>query len=480
MNQTYQINHSSDNLRSRVFILQKSELEKRLDPQFYKQEYKDNLEKIKRINHKHLGEIVKFSSETWNQKDFFENTFPYIEISEIDTVSGEIQNIVQVEKEKAASRAKMIVRENDIIISTTRPNRGAISLIKKEQDFSIASTGFSVIRNITNSEIDREYLFAILRQQIILKQFEQRSSGGNYPAITQEELSSITIALPEREVQKKIVQVFNGCFAQKQKNEAEVEKLLSSIDDYMLKELGIKLPQPPENTLKNRMFTVSLNELSGCRFDPHFHQEKFKQLDKNLQKGKFPISNLKKQSVLITSGATPLSKGDAYTEDKSIGVPFIRSGEIGNIDFDDCIYIKPDIHNKMLKSSQLKNGDLLIAIVGATIGEVGIYNYDREGNINQAIALVRLNDEVLPVFAKDFFKSSIGGFILDRAKRPVARANINLDEIGILPIPVPPLDKQKEIADYITTIRQQAQQLKDKTKEALKKASEEIEKILLG
>ena len=35
MNQTYQINHSSDNLSSRVFILQKSELEKRLDPFYY-------------------------------------------------------------------------------------------------------------------------------------------------------------------------------------------------------------------------------------------------------------------------------------------------------------------------------------------------------------------------------------------------------------------------------------------------------------
>jgi restriction endonuclease S subunit len=134
----------------------------------------------------------------------------------------------------------------------------------------------------------------------------------------------------------------------------------------------------------------------------------------------------------------------------------------------------------MLKSSHLKQGDLLIAIVGATIGEIGIYNHEREGNINQAIALVRLSDEVISSFAKEFFKSSIGKFILDRAKRPVARANINLDEIGALPIPVPSLDKQKEIADHISDIRNQAQTLKDKTKEALTKASEEIEEILLN
>ena len=42
------------------------------------------------------------------------------------------------------------------------------------------------------------------------------------------------------------------------------------------------------------------------------------------------------------------------------------------------------------------------------------------------------------------------------------------------------LDKQKEITKHITDIRKKAQQLKDDTKELLKKASEEIEEILLN
>ena len=58
--------------------------------------------------------------------------------------------------------------------------------------------------------------------------------------------------------------------------------------------------------------------------------------------------------------------------------------------------------------------------------------------------------------------------------------NLILGEYLNLPIPVPPLEKQKEIAKHITDIRKQAQQLKDKTKELLKKASEEIEELLLN
>lgn len=466
--------------KSRVFILQNSELEKRLDPQFYKQEYKDNLEKIKRINHKRLGEVVKFSSETWNQKDFFENSFPYIEISEIDTISGQIQNIVQVDKEKAASRAKMIVRENDIIISTTRPNRGAISLIRKEQDFSIASTGFSVIRNITNPEIDREYLFTILRQQIILKQFEQRSSGGNYPAITQEELCSVTIPLPEREIQKKIVKVFNDCFTQKQKNEAEAGKLLSSIDDYLLMELGIKLPEIPENTLKNRMFVANINAVSGNRFDPFFHQAYFFEIENAIKSSKFKTDILRNQLSFIESGSRP--KGGATRDDKgvlSIGGEHVNS--FCEVEVRTAKYIPLEFHQSIL-STETKLNDILFVKDGATTGKVGMINKsDYTGqNINEHVFLLRPISSINAFYLVNYLNSKVAQILIKKLIAGATVTGITKDALKSLPIPVPPLNKQKEIAVHITNIRQQVQQLKDKTASLLRKASEEIEEILLN
>lgn len=461
--------------KSRVFILQKSELEKRFDPQFYKQEYKDNLEKIKRINHKRLGKVVKFSTETWNQKDFFNSTFPYIEISEIDTISGEIQNIVQVEKEKAASRAKMVVRENDIIISTTRPSRGAISLIHKDHDFSIASTGFSVIRNITNPEIEREYLFTILRQQIILKQFEQRSSGGNYPAITQEELGSVTIPLPEREIQIKIVKVFNDCFTQKRKNDAEAQNLLSSIDDYLLNELGIKLPEPPENTLNNRMFTVSIEEISGNRYDPNYHQKYFQDVFSAFENGKYEYSQIRKHASFQAGYAFKSSDYLEYSNCLLITIKNIRQNQI---DIEDATYL-PDDFFKQYKEFQIKNNDLLIAMTGATVGKVGIYNHPNNSLLNQRNGIIK-PDNINSIYLMSLLNLSIFQKLILRNSNGGAQPNISETDIMRISIPVPLLDKQKEIAEHITGIRQQAQQLKDKTSELLKKASEEIEAILLN
>ena len=186
--------------------------------------------------------------------------------------------------------------------------------------------------------------------------------------------------------------------------------------------------------------------------------------------------------ILITSGVTPRAGGDAYTEDKEVGVPFVRSGNIsieGNLNFDDLLYLKPEIHDTLMRSSQLQKNDILIAIVGATIGQVGIYLYDGEANINQAIALVRLKDGYDVQFIKELIKSSIGQLSLNRLKRPVARANINLEEISTIKVVLPPLDKQQEIAQHIASIRQQAKILQEEGKRILEDAKLEVEQMIL-
>ncbi len=197
-------------------------------------------------------------------------------------------------------------------------------------------------------------------------------------------------------------------------------------------------------------FKVYANEIEG-RIDPFYYRPEFVQFYLQLEKTKFEIKSISEIAEKVTSGATPLSKGDAYTS-KEEGIPFIRSGDINedkNINFDEVLYIKDNIHNKLLKGSKLKKGDVLIAIVGATIGQVSIYNYDKEANINQAIALVRLKQGINPEYVKAFMISTLGQKQLDRIKRPVARANINLDEIRSIKIILPSLAIQNKIVSLM-------------------------------
>lgn len=125
------------------------------------------------------------------------------------------------------------------------------------------------------------------------------------------------------------------------------------------------------------------------------------------------------------------------------------------LSIDESSKIKPEIHNGIMKSSQLKKNDVLIAIVGATIGKVGFYDFDREANINQAIAGIRLkNSDILPKFIVSYLLSSIGQTYLDYLKRPVARANINLQEIAQIEIPVINKEKQKSLIMILDTALQ--------------------------
>ena len=109
----------------------------------------------------------------------------------------------------------------------------------------------------------------------------------------------------------------------------------------------------------------------------------------------------------------------------------------------------------MLKRSKLKENDILVAIVGATIGKVSMFLDEKEANINQALALVRLKDRnVNSLYCLHFLRGKFGQVQLDRLKRPVARANINLKEVGLIKIPVLP----KEIQDKIVKIMQDARE----------------------
>jgi restriction endonuclease S subunit len=131
--------------------------------------------------------------------------------------------------------------------------------------------------------------------------------------------------------------------------------------------------------------------------------------------------------------------------------------ETNEIDFSRLLHIKENVHNTLMANSKLQNGDILIAIVGATIGKVGVYQYSNEANINQAICAVRLKKSLNPYYVQAFLQTDIGQNIIARIKRPVARANINLEEVGSFPIPLLDSYKQLKIVDIMESGRKQKQ-----------------------
>lgn len=215
--------------------------------------------------------------------------------------------------------------------------------------------------------------------------------------------------------------------------------------------------QVPQHIDKDKIFIVRKSDIDR-RLDPHYNRPSYYMLWQKLMSIPAKLTTLKKESCCIFSGITPKSGGDAYTIDN--GIPFLRSGdfsETNEIKFSELLHIKENIHNKLMANSQLKNGDLLVAIVGATIGKIGVYKYENEANINQAICAVRLQGALDPYYVQAFLQTNIGQKIIERIKRPVARANINIEEVGNFPIPLLNSSLQKQIVEIIDNGRLQKQ-----------------------
>lgn len=126
----------------------------------------------------------------------------YVDIGNVDS-AGKIHEIATYRFEDAPSRARRIVRDGDVIISTVRTYLQAIAPIQAPPENLIVSTGFAVIRP-KQSELAANFCKYALREPVFLAEVEMRSIGVSYPAINASEIGDIRVHLPSLRQQNDI------------------------------------------------------------------------------------------------------------------------------------------------------------------------------------------------------------------------------------------------------------------------------------
>ena len=437
----------------------------RIDPMPFHPERLKILEKInaskKGIRLKNLVSNVKTITKSISEEDI------YIGLENIKSHIG--QYVPTSEKGSISSAA--VFKKGNILFPKLRPY---LNKVYRAEFDGLCSTEFYVFEA---KNIDADYLTIVLRSNFVLRQTKHLTTGNTLPRLQTVDVDNLLIPVPSENIQKEIVSLYLKAQEDRSDKIRESERILKSIDSLLSRDLGVNLSEKQIS----RAFKTSISSIIGTRLDTYFHQPFFEKEFEAIKKSPYSVLSLKNISECITSGITPTSGGKDYT-DYETGIAFIRSGDIdidGDIDFDNLLYITPEIHNTKMKSSKVKRNDIMIAIVGATIGQIGIYLSDREANINQAIALVRVKKGINPEYIKEVLSSSIGQLNLDRLKRPVARANINLEEIGSILIPVPELIQQNEIVKKVKEIRSKAKKLQNEGDELLQIAKQKIEQLIL-
>ena len=167
-------------------------------------------------------------------------------------------------------------------------------------------------------------------------------------------------------------------------------------------------------------------------------------------------------SILITKGASPKWQGINY---KRKGTLFITSENVreGYIDISKPKYLENKI-NEILPRSILRKEDILINIVGASIGRAAKYNYEYLANINQAVALVRTKN-INNMFLLTYLNSEQAIKMYNDMKKGGARENLSLKNISDLKIPKATLALQNQFSEIVKQIDKQKFEIEKSLKE---------------
>jgi type I restriction enzyme S subunit len=444
-------------------------LNNRLDVSFYKNRFSFTSKSFPVF---HLSELL-WVNPTVKYENLSDNDIiSFVPMEVVDEQNGKIaeQRTTTVSKTKGFTRFK----ENDLIWAKITPcmQNGKSAIARNlTNGYGCGSTEFYVLRPKTDNVLIK-YIHFILRDKRVLES-AKNSFGGSagQQRVSSGYLKSIQIPLPPKKIQQQIVDLYNHAVEEKQAKEQEAAALLAGIDDYLLKELGIALL---ENVGNERYFEVSILDLIGGRLDPIYYSFNFSQFYK-----KYPTVALKFFCFDFQSGFG-IGKEEQATEEN--GIIQIRPTNIdneGELKFDKNIYVSASLNKSFLEVD-----DVLFNNTNSQelVGKTSILKENRKLLFSNHITRIKVdrtkaNPDYLWITLNLYQRKNVFYSLCTNWNY---QSGIGIELLKSLKIPLPPIEKQNEIAEHIQSIRTKAKQLREDAANALEKAKIEIEKMIIG
>ena len=262
--------------------------------------------------------------------------------------------------------------------------------------------------NLKQDVVDLDYLRHFLKSRGL----DDVITGSAQPQITRTNLSRVMVPLPPLKEQKRIADILDKA--------DEIKKSSIKIQDskmLMIQSVFVEMFGDPIANRRN-WDTITINELT----------------------------------TRTTKGESPKWQGFDYQEK---GIRFITSENVlwGELDLEKVKWIPEEFHDKLARS-KLTNEDVLINLVGASVGRTTLVCLEAlPANINQAVAVVSLDSfQCKPVFlVNQLLIESMQRRLLGSAVHS-ARANISLTNIRELQIILPPIELQIKFENTLKII----------------------------
>mgnify|MGYP001002107879 CR=1 FL=1 len=194
--------------------------------QWFVEEAEEDWETVK------IGDFVRIniSSITKNTKL---KTIRYLDTGSLN--EGKIENFQLVDLSDAPSRARRIVRHNDVLISTVRPNQKHYGIVKRPKEDIIVSTGFCVI---TCEKINPHFIYIFLTTKEMTEYLHSIAEGSTsaYPSIKPSDIQSLEFSYPPEVRLKTFSEYADAAWEKIEYNHSQI-RTLEKLRDTLLPKL---------------------------------------------------------------------------------------------------------------------------------------------------------------------------------------------------------------------------------------------------
>lgn len=148
-----------------------------------------------------IGDVLAIDPEQLPAATPPDYTFKYIDLGSVN--DGVVEVPTQpIDFATAPSRARRVLRQGDVLLSTVRPLLRGFGMIEAVDGPLVGSTGFAVLRT-TRTE-DARFILECLFSENVLRQMHARTTGSSYPALGSEDVRSLVIPWPSQSERSRI------------------------------------------------------------------------------------------------------------------------------------------------------------------------------------------------------------------------------------------------------------------------------------
>lgn len=398
---------------------------------------------VKRL--KHLADL---NSETLREETDPGLEMTYVDIGGVDSL-GHIVEKENLTFATAPTRARRVVRNGDVIVSTVRTYLRAIAPIRNPEPGLVVSTGFAVVR--PDDDLTMDYAAYALRAPYFVERVVANSKGVSFPAINESEMARFEMAVPPEPEQRAIAAFLD-------RETARIDALVAK------KERLIELLQEKRTALITRAVTKGLDPTvpmkdSGIEWlgeiPAHWEVKRLKAL------ASVHLSNVDKKSVEGQEVVRLCNYTDVYYNERITP---------------DMDFMLATATREQVKRYSLRAGDVLITKDSESWTDIAVpavVSDDMpEVLCGYHLAHIRPASECVGAFLSRAFSAIGPRDQFQVAAHGITRFGLGSDAIRAGLFAMPPESEQRAIADFLDRETAKVDALVAKVREAIERLRE--------